>query len=52
MTDFEHHTEIPASNILEIKHVTITVKQCHKKLNLHISRGYLKFMVLKLRTCN
>jgi hypothetical protein len=47
--DFEHNTEIPASNILEIKHVTITVKESHKKLNLHISRGYLKFMLEKLR---
>jgi hypothetical protein len=35
--DFEHNTEIPASNFLKIKHVTIAVKESHKKLNLHIN---------------
>jgi hypothetical protein len=35
--DFEHNTEIPTSNFLEIKHVTIAVKKSHKKLNLHIN---------------
>jgi hypothetical protein len=34
--DFENNTEIPASNFLEVKHVTI-VKESHKKLNLHIN---------------